>query len=146
MEEELFGRRIRPHDRHQFEMKLDYLFQRKQKGYQYLIEAFFFIPTSLDLHPDNYGHSDFYKDVQNYIRFKTPTMTFEYLVDPEAKDSPLYRMNEKLGELLKKPEKKLQQKFLYEAKLLACIFRSTFRENIELILGEINRLKKLEDP
>lgn len=146
MEDDSFGRRIRPHDRYQFEIKLDYKFSKDRKRHRYMVEAFFFLPYSLDLQSDNYNYNDFYKDVQNYIRFKTPVMSFEYLEDLASKDSPLIRMQQLIKKLLRHYTPEKEEAFIYESKLLACIFRSTFRENILLIFDEISRLSRLESP
>ena len=61
------------HDKYQFEIKLDYaLLQDKKTHYQ--ISTYIFVPASLGINKNVYTKSDFYRDVQNYIRLKTPIL------------------------------------------------------------------------
>jgi len=145
MDDDLFGRRISPHDRYQFEMKLDYKFNEKLLKQKYFIETYFFIPSNFAIHADNYTATDFYKDIQNYIRFKTPVMSFEQLITKDCNISPLCKLRKVLVELGKNPSSKANDKFIYESKLLACIFKSTLRESTAMIRGQINRISDLDD-
>ncbi|HRU51468.1 MAG TPA: hypothetical protein P5543_04685 [Planctomycetota bacterium] len=142
LEYEVFSKRISVHDRYQFEMKLDYLFHPKKACQQYMVEAFFFLPSNIGLNADNYQGSDFYCDIHKYIRFKTPVMSFDQLLDVYSKKSPLKKLEDTLHGILQKFDKKLESIFIYESKLLACIFRSTLRyyvmyihDKLETILG-----------
>ncbi|HPY74897.1 MAG: hypothetical protein KBC30_05410 [Planctomycetes bacterium] len=142
LEYEVFSKRISVHDRYQFEMKLDYLFHPKKAFQRYTMEAFFFLPSNIGLNADNYQGSDFYCDIHKYIRFKTPVMSFEQLLDVNSTKSPLKKIEDTLHTILQKPDKKLESVFIYESKLLACIFRSTLRyyvmyihDKLETILG-----------
>jgi hypothetical protein len=64
---------IKSHDKYQIEIKLDYeLLEAKRTRYQVL--TFIFIPQNLGITTETYAKADFYRDIQNYIRLKTPTL------------------------------------------------------------------------
>jgi len=88
---ETVQQRIAMHDRYQVELKLDYeMVAGEQTRYQ--IFTYIFVPQSLDITPDTYVRRDFYRDVQSYIRLKTPTFTpYDILRSPT---SPLRRIEQ----------------------------------------------------
>ncbi len=116
--------RLEIHDRKQFEIKLEYQPSGNNPQGRYLIDAFLFLPASLHVDGDSYPRSDFYTDVHNYIRLKTPVMTTEEMLDSEG--SPLVWLESQVdGELRAawEPESEL----VYHAKLLSCALRGAMR-------------------
>ena len=87
-------RRIAVHDRYQLELKLGYpLAPGKQT--RYLIDTYLFLPASLGINSSSYTSRDFYRDIQTYIRMKTPSFLVEQIL--AAPDSPLRRCEMLLG-------------------------------------------------
>ena len=43
---------------------------------------------TLGINPATYGKTEFYNDIQRYIRFKTPQFSISKLTDPGEKNSP----------------------------------------------------------
>ena len=87
-------RRIAVHDRYQLELKLGYpLAPGKQT--RYLIDTYLFLPASLGVNSSSYTSRDFYRDIQTYIRMKTPSFLMEQIL--AAPDSPLRRCEMLLG-------------------------------------------------
>jgi hypothetical protein len=76
------------HDRYQLELKLGYPL-RKGQATRYRIDTYLFAPHSLGINPTSYPQSEFYRDIQHYVRMKTPSFTLAELLDISA--SPLAR-------------------------------------------------------
>ncbi|GIK74928.1 MAG: hypothetical protein BroJett021_39160 [Chloroflexota bacterium] len=81
-------RRVVVHDRYQLELKLGYPL-RKGQATRYRIDTYLFAPHSLGINPTSYPQSEFYRDIQHYVRMKTPSFTLAELLDSAT--SPLAR-------------------------------------------------------
>lgn len=129
--EELKSGEIQFRDRWQFELKSDYSPRSSEKTCQYTQEFYFFIPNSLQITQDTYSKEDFYKDLTNLIRYKTPVTAMNRLIDSQYEESPLYR----LDQLAKLPASaKTTLEIQNEIKLLGNVFRSSLRAEIQKIL------------
>ncbi|HEY8209022.1 MAG TPA: hypothetical protein VIG99_16135 [Myxococcaceae bacterium] len=113
--------RLDVHDRKQFEMKLEYQPAPKDASSRYLIETFFFLPASLNIDQDTYPRASFYTDIHNYIRLKTPVMSFPEMLSDA--NSPLVKLERRLESGRLEPQSEL----IHEAKMLSCIFRAALR-------------------
>ena len=111
--------RFEVHDRKQFEIKLEYQPTGTEET-RYLVEAYLFLPGSLNIDAETYPRADFYADIHNYVRFKTPVMAVEELLSSDA--SPLV----KLEAWLRTPPEK-DRDVVYQAKLLSCVLRGALR-------------------
>jgi hypothetical protein len=74
------------HDRYQIELKLDYELGKGEKTH-YRISTYLFFPKSLGINEESYPKSEFYRDVKNYIRIKTPILSLRDLIESDV--SPL---------------------------------------------------------
>lgn len=81
-------RRVVVHDRYQLELKLGYPLRKRQET-RYRIDTYLFAPNSLGINPTSYPHSEFYRDIQHYVRMKTPSFSLDKLL--ESPVSPLVR-------------------------------------------------------
>lgn len=120
-EDELFETRLDVHDRKQFELKLEYQPSGTDPQSEYLVEALLFIPRSLNIGPDTWTRESFYADLHNYVRLSTPELTFDELLT--GGHSPLVQLEERLQLGLAGPEREV----VYDAKMLACVFRGALR-------------------
>jgi hypothetical protein len=124
-------RRIVVHDRYQLELKLGYpLTPGKQT--RYLIDTYLFLPASLGINSTNYSNKEFYRDIQTYIRMKTPSFLLDQVL--AAPDSPLRRCetlleNAKL-QLGPDEEQMLRDSF----RVLRAILKSAFRRYLAPLL------------
>ena len=116
----LLKNRLDVHDRKQFELKLEYE-PAKGEDADYLVEAFFFLPTSLNITPETYPRHDFYADIHNYVRLKTPVVDLSELLDADS--LPLARLERWLTVTSPTPEPEL----VYDAKMLSCMVRGALR-------------------
>ncbi|XXF75819.1 hypothetical protein P2318_22525 [Myxococcaceae bacterium GXIMD 01537] len=114
--------RLDVHDRKQFEIKLEYQPSGADDETRYQVEAFLFLPASLNIDAETYPRADFYADIHNYVRFKTPVMSLEEVLSSEG--SPLARLE---GWLKPTVPPVKEADLVYQAKLLCCIFRGALR-------------------
>jgi hypothetical protein len=121
----LLQNRLDVHDRKQFEIKLEYQPSGADDETRYHVEVYLFLPASLNIDAETYPRADFYADIHNYVRFKTPVLGLEELLSSDT--SPLARLEAGLTvpppPALPVPETEL----IYQAKLLCCIFRGALR-------------------
>lgn len=117
----LLENRLDIHDRKQFELKLEYQPSGEDKSSEYYLDAFIFVPASLNISQDTWPRDDFYADLHNYVRLKTPTLSFDELLRSEL--SPLAQLEQRVQLGLMGPESEV----VYDAKMLSCIFRGGLR-------------------
>ena len=116
----LLQNRLDVHDRKQFEIKLEYQPSGADDETRYLVETYIFLPASLNIDAETYPRANFYADIHNYVRFKTPVLSLEELLGPDG--TPLARLEAGLHTGLIS-----EAALVYQAKLLSCIFRGALR-------------------
>lgn len=114
-------KRLDIHDRKQFEIKLEYEPSGADPHAKYLVDAYIFLPASLNVDQETYPRAQFYADIHNYVRLKTPVLSFEEILSSEH--SPLVQLEERLQEGNVQPESEL----VYNAKMLSCVYRGALR-------------------
>jgi hypothetical protein len=64
------------HDRYQFESSFDFDIRsnNNEKNKKYQIDMYIFIPENISINSDTYTRDNFYKDLRNYLRIKTPDL------------------------------------------------------------------------
>ena len=130
---------IKPHDRYQIEMKLDYeLLGEKETHYQ--VSTYIFAPRNLGLSPESYRKDDFYRDVQNYIRLKTPIFNLQALSnDPQ---SPLQNIENIIHTGGWERDDAVQEQLIINFKLLSSVLKSSIREHIQFIHSRVDEAIK----
>lgn len=133
------------HDRHQFEVKLAYILPPGMQTANYRVQAHFFVPRPLDINARTYTKEQFYRNLQDYIRFKTPSIALDKLVDPENKRSPL-RIVHQVVENLKAgiAEKHATLRVTNELKLFGCIFRSGLRDGAYRLISQLQKAGEMD--
>jgi hypothetical protein len=126
----LLQNRLDIHDRKQFEIKLEYQPSGTDPSSKYHIDAYLFLPASLNVDQDTYPRADFYADIHNYVRLKTPVLTFEEILN--EKHSPLIKLEKRVAEGVLQPETAL----VYQAKMLSCVFRGGLRRFAQSISAQ----------
>ena len=133
------------HDNYNFESKIDYILDRtpSEKESSYLLEVFLFIPESLQINKESYSKEQFFLDLNNRIRFKTPQMTIQGLLDENNKLSPIYVILKKLKEIeYGQVSHETHIRIEREIRLLACIVKVSLRDQFSFILTFSQKLKK----
>ena len=83
---------VKIHDKHQLEIKSNYLFDEAKSNSTYEVDTYLFIPKSLGINRHTYRKINFYDSIKSYIRFKTPDFHLSKVAD--GKNSPFNRLNE----------------------------------------------------
>ncbi len=117
----LLENRLDIHDRKQFELKLEYQPSGTDPSSEYYVDTWVFIPAQLNVTPDTWHRESIYADIHNYVRLKTPTLSFEEIAG--GRHSPLSQLEERLMLGLLGPEGEV----VYDAKMLSCVFRGALR-------------------
>lgn len=118
---ELLDSKVDVHDRRQFELKLEYQPSGTDDESEYLVETILFVPHSLNVNHDTWPRERFYADLHNYVRLKTPVLSFDEILT--GRHSPLVQLEERQVLGLMGTEAEL----VWDAKMAACVFRGALR-------------------
>lgn len=92
------------------------------------------MPRSLGVSDFTYSRQQFYKDIQAYIRFKTPSISLPALLSPTNKSSPLNKVARRLPKLLKDPRRtKRASRINYELRFFGCLVRVNMRQRVHAL-------------
>jgi hypothetical protein len=114
------GRRIKVHDRHQLELKLEYQPREGRRGGRYTIDTYLCMPATLNINPETVTRESLYADIHNYVRLKTPELSWSEL--GALPSSPLVRLGHAVDAAV------ATARTLYEGKMTACVFRANLRD------------------
>ena len=114
------------HDDYSVEFKFG--FNSKEDGVldDFSVNAWMFVPNSLDINPENYGKKQFYRDIKSNVRLITPV----YLMRDVAQDSslPLTLLRQALEKIVSNPQPEDMDAYEYHLKMFAAIFKSALRD------------------
>lgn len=134
--------RFAVHDRKQLEIKLDYTINPEHKQNTYRLEAYFFLPRSLGIDAQSYPREAFYKDLQNYVRYKTPAPPLARLLDPDNELSPLGRMARLSAEAVRvRGRGEYARRLSHECRLFGCQLRSLMRDRVQRLCHDMGGLR-----
>ena len=131
------------HDLYNFESKIDYTLEKtKKQKTSYLLDTYFFIPQSLQINDNTYSKDNFFSDINSRIRFKTPKMSIDGILDESNNLSPINTILNKL-KLIEygESEKRTLTTIHREVRLLACIIKASLRDQFKYFLKNYHRLK-----
>lgn len=123
--------RTRIHDKFSLEFKVGYRGDEPQSVGKYQINAWVFIPYSLDVSSKTYHRRDFYRDIRTNIRLITPVFPIDQIVSGDALP-------------LKYLEQSIDGNYEYHIKMFSAIFKSSLRDAIRDIIL-LNPLGKERD-
>jgi len=118
------------HDRYQVELKLDYELDRSEKTH-YRISTYIFVPNSLDITDESYPKSEFYRDIKNYIRIKTPELSLRDLIDDQT--SPLKVVQAIIQQPSWYLSDELNSQLTHALRLFGAMYKSSLRDHLYLI-------------
>lgn len=115
------------HDSFCLEFKCGFNCTPDRASDDFSVNAWIFVPNSLDINPENYGKKQFYRDVKSNIRLITPS----YLLREVAEDSslPLKSLKKAFEALAANPDQHNQEVYEYHLKMFAAIFKSSLRNH-----------------
>ncbi len=121
-----FTESLKLHDKYQIEMKFTYPLDRSKRINEYHVDTFFFIPTNLSINSMTYSKTDFYNDMYDYIRLKTPTVRLSVMTSGE--DAPMRKLERAMTDLAEKPESAEKSAYAERIKMFCSIMRSALRD------------------
>ncbi|MCM2323188.1 MAG: hypothetical protein NDJ90_07980 [Oligoflexia bacterium] len=147
--DDIIDSKISIHDSRHFEIKLDIDLPGSRTS-TYEIETYFFVPKALNISSGNYTQGDFYSGVQNYIRFKTPQIPLDRIMDESVPTSPWNRIKAGFDALLQNSITqsnidRLAHDTVEEIKLLGQVIRASLRDTTLAIVAEIKILRDYPD-
>ncbi len=128
---------VRIHHKFQIEIKSHYRLQRDEKQTEYAFDVYMFVPNSLDLNPGNYPKYLFYRDLQAYIRFETPTVLLRDIASGE--EGPFKNLEAAFHRLATEVEPVSLREYENQIKMFCCVLRKALR-------GHIQYLSRKTDP
>jgi hypothetical protein len=131
---ETIEQKVKSHDRSQVEIKRDYqLLQGKKTCYR--VSTYIFIPHTLGINPGTYTKQDFYRDIKNYIRLKTPELILREF--REHPISPLVRVKSITSAVDWASDPSSRDSLVRNLKLLSAMLKTSTREHMRLISRRI---------
>ena len=93
---------------------------------RFSVNAWMFVPNSLDINSENYGKKQFYRDIKSNVRLITPV----YLLRDIAQENslPLMSLRNALENIVSNPSQEQIDAYEYHLKMFAAIFKSAFRD------------------
>lgn len=111
-----------------FSVEFKFGFNCREDGIRddFSVNAWIFVPNSLDINPENYGKKQFYRDIKSNVRLITPV----YLLRDIARDSslPLTSLRHALEAVVSNPLPEQLDAYEYHLKMFAAIFKSALRD------------------
>lgn len=141
---EIIQQAIKPHDKYQIEIKLDYELVEDQDTH-YRVSTYIFIPQNLGINRDSYQKHYFYRDAQSYIRLKTPVISLGDL--SEGSHMPLATIGRLIQTENWAQNTEVKEQVIHNCKLLSAMLKSTLREHINLIykwIAEVDSEAQIE--
>lgn len=110
---------------------------------EFMINTWFFIPSSLDVNKENYTKDNFYRDIKTHLRLITPIYTLKEILTTGR--GPFTRLEKAFHSLTENSlDNELSEKFEYQIKMLLCIVKSAMRRETNLI-AEYNKPTELNE-
>ena len=122
------------HDRYQVELKLDYQLDSDRETH-YQISTYIFVPRSLGITEQSYPKEELYRDIKNYIRIKTPSMSLRDLIENDR--SPLQTVHQIIQQSGWYREEQQNGQLIHALRLFGAMFKSSLREHINLVYRRI---------
>jgi len=119
---------IQIHDKYQFEIKLGYNFSNVKKTAVYDVDTYLFFPNNLGINRYSYTRKSFYKDIQTYVRLKTPTVLLENMA--KGKTSPLGKLENSIRQVTSDSSAQTVSDYECQMKLFGCILKSALRDHV----------------
>lgn len=121
------------HDNFSVEFKFGFNIKEDGLRNDFSINAWIFVPNSLDINPENYGKKQFYRDIKSNVRLITPV----YLMRDIASDTslPFNSLKKALEKVVKASSPAELNSYQYHLKMFGAIFKSAIRDQVAHIIS-----------
>ena len=100
---------------------------------EFAVNAWIFVPNSLDINPENYGKTQFYRDIKSNVRLITPVYKLREMAQEES--LPLKLLTSALHDVAQNPsDPQAVDAYEYHLKMFAAIFKSALRDKAQAML------------
>ena len=117
----------RKHDNFSIEFKCGFNCSDDRVSDDFSVNAWIFVPNSLDINPENYGKHQFYSDIKSNIRLITPVYLLREIADESS--LPLTSLKSAMETVAARPNVANLDSFEYQLKMFSAIFRSSLRNH-----------------
>lgn len=114
------------HDNFSVEFKFGFNCTEDGVRDDFSVNAWVFVPNSLDINPENYGKKQFYRDVKSNVRLITPVYLLRDISRPSS--LPLRSLRQSIERVVAAPAKDGLDSYEYNLKMFAAIFKSALRD------------------
>ena len=115
------------HDNFSVEFKCGFNCTDDRERDDFSVNAWVFVPNSLDINPENYGKQQFYRDIKSNIRLITPMYLIREIADEAS--LPLTSLKSAMEDVVASPNTANMDSYEYHLKMFAAIFRSAVRNH-----------------
>ena len=119
------------HDKFSIEFKVGFLTRRKQRMNDFSVYMWIFVPNSLDINPQTYPKSQFYRDVKSNVRLITPKFLLREIVNEGA--VPFHNIEKAFRTLASSPTRTAIAEYEYQIKMFVAIVKSALRNELHHI-------------
>ena len=118
--------KAKKHDNFSVEFKFGFDCTLDGRQEDFAVNAWMFVPNSLDINPELYGKKQFYRDIKSNIRLITPSFLLRDIVDDSS--LPLTFLRNSMQKYVSCPDDAAFASYEYHLKMFAAIVKSTLRD------------------
>jgi hypothetical protein len=126
------------HDNFSIEFKCGFNCKDDRARDDFSVNAWVFVPNSLDINPENYGKKQFYRDIKSNIRLITPVYLLREIADDAS--LPFTSLRGAMETVVSDPSTSNMDSYEYHLKMFSAIFKSSMRNHAM----HIRNIKALE--
>lgn len=120
---------VKVHDKFSLELKLSFIARRRRKLSDFAVNAWFFIPNSLDINRASFSKADTYRSLKSNIRLITPVYLLKDIADKEKE--PFLLMQNAFEAMVSRPTRTHVAEYEYHIRMFVSIVKSSLREEIK---------------
>lgn len=119
--------KAKKHDDFSVEFKFGFDCAKDGVRDDFSVNAWMFVPNSLDINPEVYGKKQFYRDIKSNVRLITPSYKLSEIAADDSQPLALLRnAMEKVADSAQEPDVATYE---YHLKMFAAIFKSALRDS-----------------
>ena len=130
------------HDKYSIEFKIGYSNDNKSKENNFIVNAWIFIPNSLDINTSTYSKEQFYRDMKSNIRLITPEFQLDDIVNGNS--IPFNKLKKSCKDMISSPTQININEYEYQIKMFAAITKSSLRNTSDYIIKSDNISIKID--
>ena len=119
---------VKHRDMYSIETKFRYDAGTELRTDNFRVAFYLFFPTSFEISRETYDPRQFMEQLRPHLRFNTPNIDIEELLDPLSEISPLVRAERMVNAVERRNKRIATRVFIHETKLLGCVCKSLLRD------------------